>query len=60
MRNVKRDRYWIDRHIIDRRFVCYAIDLVNSWKAIETDDYKFCKQLVRYVLKYNKKYSTTK
>ena len=50
--------YLSDRHIIDRRFVCYTIDLVNSWKAIEMDDYKFCQRLVRYVLKYNKNYST--
>jgi hypothetical protein len=52
--------YLSDRHIVDRRFVCYVIDLVNSWKAIEMDDYKFCKRLVHYVLRYNKKYSTAK
>lgn len=55
---MRKKMYLSDRHIIDRRFVCYTIDLVNSWKAIEMDDYKFCQRLVRYVLKYNKNYST--
>gem|GEM_PF-2205653 len=55
---MRKSMYSSDRHIIDRRFVCYVIDLANSWKAFEMDDYKFCKRLVRYVLKYDKDYST--